>query len=97
MVKLHESNLVPAVMPGKQTHPHLYDRLLAAGVQPDFPRPPAPDRTRPLLATIATAVVAAVAFFALVIVAGCNQQLAKEITTPPTSTNAIAPAGQVAP
>jgi Zn-dependent protease with chaperone function len=41
--KLYEYNLVPAVMRGKrQTHPHLYDRLLAAGVTPAYPRPEAP-------------------------------------------------------
>ena len=27
----------------RQTHPHLYDRLLAAGVEPDYPRPAAPE------------------------------------------------------
>jgi hypothetical protein len=25
----------------RTTHPHLYDRILAAGVTPDFPRPAA--------------------------------------------------------
>ncbi len=50
LIKLHEANLAPAVMPGSQTHPHLYDRLLAGGIQPDFPRPAAPSRSKPLLA-----------------------------------------------
>lgn len=41
--KLHEANQVPAVMPGNQmVHPHLYDRMLAAGVTPGYPRPAAP-------------------------------------------------------
>jgi Zn-dependent protease with chaperone function len=41
--KLHEYNLVPAVMRGKaQSHPHLYDRMLATGIQPAYPRPKAP-------------------------------------------------------
>jgi Zn-dependent protease with chaperone function len=41
--KLYAFNLVPAVLRGKrQTHPHLYDRLLAAGVQPGYPRPQPP-------------------------------------------------------
>jgi len=48
MIKLHQANVHPAVMPGKQTHPHLYDRLLAAGIQPDFPRPLPPSRKLPL-------------------------------------------------
>ena len=27
------------------THPDLYDRMLAAGVEPDYKRPPRPSRT----------------------------------------------------
>jgi Zn-dependent protease with chaperone function len=45
--RLHEDNLVPAVMPRQRTHPDLYDRLLAAGVQPDYPRPPKPSAAAP--------------------------------------------------
>ena len=41
--KLYRINLIPAVMPARgQIHPHLYDRMLAAGVTPDFPRPKPP-------------------------------------------------------
>jgi Zn-dependent protease with chaperone function len=41
--KVYEVNQMPAVMRGKRlTHPHLYDRMLAAGVTPDFPRPNPP-------------------------------------------------------
>ena len=40
LVRLYEDNLVPAVQAKERaTHPHLYDRLLAASVAPDFPRP----------------------------------------------------------
>jgi hypothetical protein len=40
LARLHEDNLAPAVMlKERMTHPNLYDRLLAAGVTPDFPRP----------------------------------------------------------
>jgi Zn-dependent protease with chaperone function len=40
LAKIYEDNLVPAVnAKDRATHPHLYDRLLAAGVTPDFPRP----------------------------------------------------------
>ena len=40
LVRLHQDNLVPAVLAKKRaTHPDLYDRLLAAGVTPDFARP----------------------------------------------------------
>ena len=42
LTRLYEDNLAPAVYSKKKaTHPHLYDRLLAAGVTPDFPRPAA--------------------------------------------------------
>jgi Zn-dependent protease with chaperone function len=41
LAKVYEDNLLPAVnAKDRATHPHLYDRLLAAGVTPDFPRPP---------------------------------------------------------
>lgn len=40
LTRLHEDNLIPAVMAkNRSTHPHLYDRLLAAGITPDFARP----------------------------------------------------------
>jgi len=40
--RVYEDNLVPAVTSkNRATHPHLYDRLVAAGVTPDFPRPAA--------------------------------------------------------
>lgn len=38
--KLYRENLVPAVnASNRRAHPHLYDRLLAAGVTPDYPKP----------------------------------------------------------
>jgi Zn-dependent protease with chaperone function len=43
--KLHEFNLAPAVLRQKGlVHPHLYDRLLAAGVTPSYPRPAPPSQ-----------------------------------------------------
>lgn len=40
LARLYEDNLLPAVNPKENaTHPHLYDRLIDAGVTPDFPRP----------------------------------------------------------
>jgi Zn-dependent protease with chaperone function len=47
LARLHEENLVPAVMPRRRTHPDLYDRLLATGVQPDYPRPIKPSANAP--------------------------------------------------
>jgi hypothetical protein len=42
LTRLYEDNLLPAVTAKERaTHPHLYDRLLAVGVTPDFPRPAA--------------------------------------------------------
>jgi Zn-dependent protease with chaperone function len=41
LARIYEDNLIPAVTAGRGTHPHLYDRLLAAGITPDFPRPEA--------------------------------------------------------
>ena len=44
--KLYRTNLTPAVLPGnRHIHPHLYDRMLAAGVTPTYQRP-APPSTR---------------------------------------------------
>lgn len=43
--KLYRANQSPAVNASdRQTHPHLYDRMLAAGITPDFPRPARPKR-----------------------------------------------------
>lgn len=40
LLRLYEDNLAPAALEKKSgTHPDLYDRLLAAGMTPDFPRP----------------------------------------------------------
>jgi Zn-dependent protease with chaperone function len=44
--KLHQRNLAPAVLGRKGGHPDLYDRMLAAGVTPDWPRPEPPPRNR---------------------------------------------------
>ena len=52
--RIYELNVVPVVigMSG-QSHPDLYDRMLAAGVQPDYPRPPAPSRMAARAANLA--------------------------------------------
>ena len=43
--KLYRENQSPAVnVNNRQTHPHLYDRMVAAGLTPDFPRPARPKR-----------------------------------------------------
>jgi len=43
LMMLYKDNLFPAVYRGSLvTHPHLYDRMLAAGITPDFTRPDPP-------------------------------------------------------
>ena len=44
--RLYQTNQMPAVMPSRSTkiHPDLYDRMVAAGVTPDFPKPAPPSR-----------------------------------------------------
>lgn len=52
--KVYRLNLMPAVLGRGRVHPDLYDRMLAAGVTPDYPRPPAPVQRRWLAALILT-------------------------------------------
>lgn len=53
--KLYETNLLPVVMRQKHlSHPHLYDRLLAAQITPAYPRPAPPSRWR-TIASLLTA------------------------------------------
>lgn len=41
--KIYRENQIPAVNPSKRmSHPHLYDRMVAAGLIPDYPRPATP-------------------------------------------------------
>jgi len=43
--KLYRENQLPAVnINDRQTHPHLYDRMLAAGITPNYPRPGRPKK-----------------------------------------------------
>ena len=56
--RIYEDNLVPAVFRRRLTHPHLYDRMLAAGVQPSYERPLPPPRRLPAIAISLVAVVA---------------------------------------
>lgn len=79
MVKLHELNLQPAVMPGKQTHPDLYDRLLAAGIQPDFARPLAPSARKPIWIALGMSVAGLVFCFVLMVGIGVSR---RSVSTP---------------
>jgi Zn-dependent protease with chaperone function len=48
--RIYEINLVPAVLSSKRTtHPDLYDRMLDAGLTPDYPRPAPPPRWASLI------------------------------------------------
>ncbi len=42
--RIYEANQMPAVMPRRRVHPDLYDRMMAAGVTPDFPKPLPPNK-----------------------------------------------------
>ncbi len=54
LATLHEVNFAPAVIGTRRaSHPDLYDRMLAAGVTPDFPRPEAPTRFSLLMLVVA--------------------------------------------
>jgi len=62
--KIYETNLIPAVMRTKrQIHPHLYDRMVAAGITPSFPRPAPPPRL-PKFLSVATAGLTAALLYA---------------------------------
>jgi Zn-dependent protease with chaperone function len=59
--RLHEASLTPVVMvQQRRTHPDLYDRLLAAGVTPSYPRPQLPEN--PGFAVIVTLITGAVLY-----------------------------------
>ena len=56
LLRLYEANLFPASTKGG-SHPSLYDRLLAAGVNPDFPRPAPPRQGGALFAIVIMLIV----------------------------------------
>jgi len=69
--KLYEINLMPAMTRQKRpTHPHLYERLLAAGVTPAYPRPEPPSRVRGAIATVLTMLAATVLAFIWMVALG---------------------------
>lgn len=63
--RIYQANQMPAVLRGgaRKVHPNLYDRLLAAGVQPDYPRPAPPPRS--FLLTAAAVVLFATGWLGL--------------------------------
>jgi Zn-dependent protease with chaperone function len=44
--RIYTASNVPAVLGSRGTHGHLYDRMLAAGITPTYPRPAPPSRPR---------------------------------------------------
>lgn len=55
--RIHEAALIPAVLGlESDTHPDLYDRMLAAGQQPAYPRPKRPPKARALFLAVAAPV-----------------------------------------
>lgn len=62
LCRLHEDALLPAVVgAGGSAHGSLYDRMLSAGIQPDFPRPEKP-RVGRAVAWVAASMVVGLAF-----------------------------------
>jgi Zn-dependent protease with chaperone function len=70
--KVYALNLVPAVLRRGGSHGHLYDRLVAAGRTPSWPRPPPPVRA-PLRARLWVASVAAVVPLVILLAVGNPQ------------------------
>ena len=63
--KLYRTNLVPAVFGSKRmTHPHLYDRMIQAGVEPEYARPAAPPQWPSMLGFAALVLAAILGIFA---------------------------------
>ena len=66
LAKVYESNLVPAVLAQKNpARPHLYDRMLDAGMTPDHPRPAAPSSKRAVASMLFTLIASAATLGAL--------------------------------
>jgi hypothetical protein len=57
---IHRVELLPAVFGRGASHPDLYDRLLAAGITPAYPRPATPDARAPTAPILAGALLALV-------------------------------------
>ena len=71
--RLYQTNQMPAVMPRRSNkiHPDLYDRMLAAGVTPDFPKP-APSKSLSWLSYLVLAGLFVLPGFAVFIKALCG-------------------------
>jgi Zn-dependent protease with chaperone function len=71
--KLYRDNAAPVVGERKRApHPHLYDRLLAAGIEPPYPRPAPPSRGWKLAGTavaLACALLVAIALLLAPVIA----------------------------
>jgi Zn-dependent protease with chaperone function len=82
--KAYRANGFPAVMPQKRpVHPHLYDRLTAAGVVPDYPRPAPPSRGRAFAGSSFSAVIAVLGIATVV---GAPLTALREATDPDRAT-----------
>jgi Zn-dependent protease with chaperone function len=74
--RLYEVNLIPAVISGTKTHPCLYDRMLAAGVEPSYPRPAPPAASVPrraLFASIAISFLMVVGIYVSLVSFTCGR------------------------
>ena len=74
--RLYEVNLLPAVTSVRQGHPHLYDRLIASGSTPTFPRPRPPPIWAAALSLLLVVLCSVLLFVARVVFAS---RLASEL------------------
>lgn len=76
LLALYRENMVPAVLGSRRSvHPHLYDRLLTAGVTPDFARPLPPARWQLVVSMVGAATVS------LILIVGLIQGLKAGVST----------------
>jgi arylsulfatase A-like enzyme/Zn-dependent protease with chaperone function len=79
---IYRVNRIPAVLGrGNRTHPDLYDRMVAAGVPPAYPRPAPPPKPLQIVATL-LAVVPPVFLMVAVMAASRDRAVAEAPGTP---------------
>jgi Zn-dependent protease with chaperone function len=77
LASIYRTGLVPAVL-RRDPHGHLHERLVAAGVEPDFDPPPAPSLRQPAVLAVAAFLIPVLVLFSpwLVVRTGSRQTTA---------------------
>lgn len=69
--KIHAASLIPAVLNRNATHPHLYDRMIKAGITPEYGRPQPPTKALALIfAALATVTNLVLTFLLMHVLSG---------------------------